>query len=85
VDGGRTDQAAIDPSPFRLGVNYWPRRKAMAWWSAFDAGEVRPPAKRVVLEHADGAYYGDPLGHARSAYRTFLGETPGDPDGSARC
>lgn len=27
--------------PFRLGVNYWPRRKAMGWWSDFDAGEVR--------------------------------------------
>jgi endo-1,4-beta-mannosidase len=27
--------------PFRLGVNYWPRRKAMYWWSNFDAGEVR--------------------------------------------
>lgn len=26
---------------FRLGVNYWPRRKAMYWWSDFDAGEVR--------------------------------------------
>jgi endo-1,4-beta-mannosidase len=29
------------PEPFVLGVNYWPRRKAMYWWSAFDAGEVR--------------------------------------------
>ena len=28
-------------SPFILGVNYWPRRKAMYWWSDFDAGEVR--------------------------------------------
>lgn len=28
-------------SPFTLGVNYWPRRKAMFWWSRFDAGEVR--------------------------------------------
>ncbi|MDP2974928.1 MAG: hypothetical protein Q8N45_01820, partial [Anaerolineales bacterium] len=28
-------------SPFMLGVNYWPRRKAMYWWSDFDAGEVR--------------------------------------------
>jgi endo-1,4-beta-mannosidase len=28
-------------APFRLGVNYWPRRKAMGWWSDFDAGEVR--------------------------------------------
>jgi endo-1,4-beta-mannosidase len=27
--------------PFTLGVNYWPRRKAMAWWSNFDRGEVR--------------------------------------------
>ncbi|HJQ14339.1 MAG TPA: cellulase family glycosylhydrolase [Anaerolineales bacterium] len=26
---------------FVLGVNYWPRRKAMYWWSNFDAGEVR--------------------------------------------
>src|SRR5579859_4870000 len=29
------------PEPFVLGVNYWPRRKAMYWWSSFDAGEVR--------------------------------------------
>jgi endo-1,4-beta-mannosidase len=27
--------------PFVLGVNYWPRRKAMYWWSDFDEGEVR--------------------------------------------
>ena len=27
--------------PFTLGVNYWPRRKAMGWWSNFDRGEVR--------------------------------------------
>lgn len=26
---------------FIMGVNYWPRRKAMYWWSDFDAGEVR--------------------------------------------
>lgn len=26
--------------PFVLGVNYWPRRKAMYWWSNFDAAEV---------------------------------------------
>ena len=29
------------PQPFILGVNYWPRRKAMYWWSSFDAQEVR--------------------------------------------
>jgi endo-1,4-beta-mannosidase len=28
-------------APFVLGVNYWPRRKAMYWWSDFDPGEVR--------------------------------------------
>jgi endo-1,4-beta-mannosidase len=27
--------------PFLLGVNYWPRAKAMSWWADFDAGEVR--------------------------------------------
>jgi endo-1,4-beta-mannosidase len=27
-------------APFRLGVNYWPRRKAMGWWKDFDRGEV---------------------------------------------
>ena len=26
---------------FVLGVNYWPRRKAMTWWSDFDPDEVR--------------------------------------------
>ncbi len=29
------------PDPFVLGVNYWPRRKAMEWWKRFDRGEVR--------------------------------------------
>jgi endo-1,4-beta-mannosidase len=29
------------PEPFLLGVNYWPRAKAMTWWADFDAGEVR--------------------------------------------
>ena len=28
-------------TPFTLGVNYWPRKKAMYWWSNFDEGEVR--------------------------------------------
>jgi endo-1,4-beta-mannosidase len=26
--------------PFPVGVNYWPRRKAMGWWKGFDRGEV---------------------------------------------
>ncbi|HEX2569081.1 MAG TPA: hypothetical protein VH877_05925, partial [Polyangia bacterium] len=28
-------------TPFLMGVNYWPRRKAMYWWADFDLGEVR--------------------------------------------
>lgn len=36
---------------FTLGVNYWPRRKAMYWWSDFDAGEVRD---EFALIHALG-------------------------------
>ncbi len=35
---GMADSA--DSTRFRLGVNYWPRRKAMYWWSDFDAAEV---------------------------------------------
>ena len=27
--------------PFLLGVNYWPRTKAMTWWADFDPDEVR--------------------------------------------
>jgi len=30
----------MEREPFVLGVNYWPRRKAMYWWSDFDAAEV---------------------------------------------
>ena len=30
----------MDSTPFRTGVNYWPRRKAMYWWTAFDPAEV---------------------------------------------
>lgn len=31
----------MNTEQFTLGVNYWPRRKAMYWWSDFEAGEVR--------------------------------------------
>lgn len=30
----------MDSTPFLTGVNYWPRRKAMYWWSDFDGVEV---------------------------------------------
>src|SRR5690606_14343908 len=39
--GGREAAAAqLEDQAFSLGVNYWPRRKAMSWWREFDAAEV---------------------------------------------
>jgi endo-1,4-beta-mannosidase len=34
------DAQEVDGTPFLTGVNYWPRRKAMYWWSDFDEHEV---------------------------------------------
>ena len=36
------------PRPFVLGINYWPRRKAMYWWKEFDTGEVRDELGEVA-------------------------------------
>jgi endo-1,4-beta-mannosidase len=36
-----TTQPPPVSQPFHLGCNYWPRRKAMYWWSNFEAEEVR--------------------------------------------
>ena len=33
---------------FTLGVNYWPRRSAMAMWRRFDAGEIREDFARIA-------------------------------------
>jgi endo-1,4-beta-mannosidase len=38
--GLRTGGDLAVGAPFRVGVNYWPRRKAMGWWKDFDAAEV---------------------------------------------
>ena len=32
---------ASAPHPFLMGINYWPRRKAMYWWKEFDGEEVK--------------------------------------------
>src|SRR5438093_6141274 len=32
---------------FRLGINYWPDRKAMYWWRRFDAAEVETEYRRI--------------------------------------
>jgi endo-1,4-beta-mannosidase len=34
--------------PFRLGVNYWPARTAMGWWTAFDPAEVAADFRRIA-------------------------------------
>jgi endo-1,4-beta-mannosidase len=33
---------------FSLGINYWPRRSAMAMWRRFDAGEIREDFARIA-------------------------------------
>ncbi len=33
---------------FRLGVNYWPARTAMGWWTSFDQGEVADDFARIA-------------------------------------
>ena len=38
---------------FRLGVNYWPARTAMRWWSMFDAGEVAEDFARIATAGFD--------------------------------
>lgn len=34
--------------PFRLGVNYWPARTAMGWWTAFEPAEVAADFGRIA-------------------------------------
>ena len=35
-------------TPFRLGVNYWPARTAMGWWTAFDPAEAAADFSRIA-------------------------------------
>lgn len=34
--------------PFRLGINYWPARTAMGWWTSFDPAEVAADFHRIA-------------------------------------
>jgi len=43
-----TDLRSTRPAPFRLGVNYWPARTAMGWWTAFDRAEVATDFGRIA-------------------------------------
>jgi endo-1,4-beta-mannosidase len=38
---------------FRLGVNYWPARKAMGWWADFDRFEVAADFARIAASGLD--------------------------------
>jgi endo-1,4-beta-mannosidase len=42
-----------DDHGFLMGVNYWPRRKAMYWWKDFDREEVREEFAEVASLGAD--------------------------------
>ena len=46
----RADQT--DPR-FRLGINYWPMRTAMRWWSGFDPQEVEQDFARIAEARFD--------------------------------
>ncbi len=39
--------------PFRLGVNYWPARTAMGFWSHFDEAEVDDDFRRIAAAGLD--------------------------------
>jgi len=41
------------PDRFRLGVNYWPARTAMGWWSDFDRAEVAADFARIAASGLD--------------------------------
>lgn len=42
------------PSHFLVGVNYWPRTKAMFWWKQFDPEEVQRDFAQIAAWHMDG-------------------------------
>ncbi len=50
---------SADPEPpnrserFRLGVNYWPARTAMGWWTDFDDAEVGTDFARIAAAGFD--------------------------------
>jgi endo-1,4-beta-mannosidase len=47
-----TADASVDAEPFRLGINYWPARTAMRWWTTFDERETAGDLARI----ADGGF-----------------------------
>ena len=43
-----TPAPALGDRPFELGINYWPRRRAMYMWREFDLGEVREELAHIA-------------------------------------
>jgi endo-1,4-beta-mannosidase len=43
-----TPYGGRDRESFRVGVNYWPARTAMRWWTDFDAVEVADDLARIA-------------------------------------
>ncbi len=76
--------------PFILGVNYWPRKKAMYWWSDFDAGEVReevvlrdfaatspkvkPAERSISLPYTPADFYNNNWDYLLDLYARWKGE-----------
>jgi endo-1,4-beta-mannosidase len=46
-----------DSQRFRLGINYWPARTAMGWWSDFDAEEVKRDFARMSASGFDSVRF----------------------------
>jgi endo-1,4-beta-mannosidase len=46
-----TSEASAEP--FRLGINYWPARTAMGWWTMFDEGETAEDFARIAAAGFD--------------------------------
>jgi endo-1,4-beta-mannosidase len=42
-----TADVSLDAEPFRLGINYWPARTAMRWWTMFDGAETVDDFARI--------------------------------------
>ena len=40
--------SATTDAPFELGINYWPRRKAMYMWREFDIAEIRDEMAQIA-------------------------------------
>jgi endo-1,4-beta-mannosidase len=47
------EAAPSESTRFRVGVNYWPARTAMAWWSSFDQDEVAADFARIAATGLD--------------------------------